>query len=214
MGKIKQGIMGGFSGKVGPVIGSSWKGKAIIKARALSYNDRNSQAQQEVRARFALLNSFCSANVAFLNEGFRGLANGITALNAAFSVNYHSAITGTFPDYTIDYSKVTVASGSLSLPYAIAGTADSNTNTVNITWSDNSGIGNAKSDDGLMLLVYNATLDDSLAMFDLAKRSDRTASATIPTAWGTNEFYVWAAMRSADGTSISKSFYVGTFSIS
>ncbi len=58
MGKIKQGILGGFSGKVGPVIGTSWKGKAIIKARPLSHNDRNSVAQQEQRAKFSLVSKF------------------------------------------------------------------------------------------------------------------------------------------------------------
>ena len=31
MGIIKQGVPGGFSGKVGTVIGSSWKGIAVMR---------------------------------------------------------------------------------------------------------------------------------------------------------------------------------------
>ena len=31
MGKIKQGILGGFRGKVGTVIGASWNGIAYMK---------------------------------------------------------------------------------------------------------------------------------------------------------------------------------------
>ena len=31
MGKINQGILGGFSGKVGTVVGGSWKGTAYMR---------------------------------------------------------------------------------------------------------------------------------------------------------------------------------------
>lgn len=49
MGKIKQGILGGFSGKVGSVVGSSWKGIAVMRAEALSYNDQKTAKQIEMR---------------------------------------------------------------------------------------------------------------------------------------------------------------------
>ncbi|MDP9040682.1 MAG: DUF6266 family protein [Bacteroidota bacterium] len=32
MGTIVKGILGGFSGKVGTVVGSSWKGLAVMKS--------------------------------------------------------------------------------------------------------------------------------------------------------------------------------------
>lgn len=36
MGTIKQGILGGFSGKVGTVIGGSWKGISYMRLQAQS----------------------------------------------------------------------------------------------------------------------------------------------------------------------------------
>ena len=36
MGTIKQGILGGFSGKVGTVIGGSWKGISYMRSQAQS----------------------------------------------------------------------------------------------------------------------------------------------------------------------------------
>ena len=49
MGTIKRGILGGFSGKLGSVVGSSWKGIAVVKKRPLSVaqpvTDRKSKAQ-------------------------------------------------------------------------------------------------------------------------------------------------------------------------
>ena len=32
MGKTKLGILDGFSGKVGPVVGMNWKGKQVLRS--------------------------------------------------------------------------------------------------------------------------------------------------------------------------------------
>ena len=45
MGKIKQGILGGFRGKVGTVIGASWNGIAYMRGLPQSTKDRKSAAQ-------------------------------------------------------------------------------------------------------------------------------------------------------------------------
>ena len=45
MGKIKQGILGGFKGKVGTVIGSSWNGIAYMRGLPQSTKDCKSAAQ-------------------------------------------------------------------------------------------------------------------------------------------------------------------------
>ena len=49
MGKIKQGILGGFKGKVGTVIGSSWNGIAYMRGIPQSTKDRKSAAQMAQR---------------------------------------------------------------------------------------------------------------------------------------------------------------------
>ena len=52
MGKIKQGILGGFTGKVGTVIGSSWNGIAYMKGLPQSQKDPKTAAQMRQRAFF------------------------------------------------------------------------------------------------------------------------------------------------------------------
>ena len=52
MGKIKQGILGGFKGKVGTVIGSSWNGIAYIRGLAQSVKNPKTAAQLQQRAYF------------------------------------------------------------------------------------------------------------------------------------------------------------------
>lgn len=55
MGTIKQGILGGFSGKVGTVIGSSWKGISYMKGRAQSTKNPKTAAQTMQRTYFKQL---------------------------------------------------------------------------------------------------------------------------------------------------------------
>ena len=52
MGKIKQGILGGFKGKVGTVIGASWNGIAYMKGLPQSQKDPKSAAQMRQRTFF------------------------------------------------------------------------------------------------------------------------------------------------------------------
>ncbi len=52
MGKIKQGILGGFKGKVGTVIGASWNGIAYMKGLPQSQKDPKTAAQMRQRTFF------------------------------------------------------------------------------------------------------------------------------------------------------------------
>lgn len=72
MGIIKRGILGGFQNKVGPVVGTSWKGISVIKSRPVTVANPNTQLQQEQRTAMrqiaAYLRSFGLDNVRLLNN--------------------------------------------------------------------------------------------------------------------------------------------------
>lgn len=61
MAKIKQGILGGFSGKVANVVGTSWKGRAVMKSQPLSVANPKTEAQQEQRGKFSKVAELASA---------------------------------------------------------------------------------------------------------------------------------------------------------
>lgn len=52
MAKLKQGILGGISGTVGNVVGSSWKGIDVIKSKPLSVANPKTTAQTAQRTKF------------------------------------------------------------------------------------------------------------------------------------------------------------------
>lgn len=61
MGVIKRGILGGFSGKVANVVGSSWKGIAVIRALPLSVNNPRTAGQVKQRTAFSEVSKFASS---------------------------------------------------------------------------------------------------------------------------------------------------------
>ena len=60
MGKIKQGILGGFRGTVGTVIGSSWNGIAYMKGKPQSVKNPRTDAQVQQRTFFKELHGLVS----------------------------------------------------------------------------------------------------------------------------------------------------------
>ena len=154
MGTINQGILGGFSGKVGTVIGGSWKGINYMRGKAASISNPQTEAQLDQRARFGAALKFLQPLTAFLRVGFKNYAVRMTAFNSAMSYNLNNALTGTYPDYSIDYASALVSRGSLpgALNPEISSTAAS---VIDFTWDDNSTDSNATTDDKVLLVVYN-----------------------------------------------------------
>ena len=83
MGKIKQGILGGFKGKVGTVIGSSWNGIAYMKGLPQSVKNSKSAAQIVQRDFFKEVQGLASQLTAEqLNFLFPSSPKGMTRRNA------------------------------------------------------------------------------------------------------------------------------------
>ena len=54
MAIIKRGILGGFSNKIGNVVGTSWKGISVMRSLPQSVHNPKTEAQEEQRTNFAV----------------------------------------------------------------------------------------------------------------------------------------------------------------
>jgi len=106
MGTIKKGILGGFSGKVGTVVGASWKGIAYMRSLPQKVKNPRTLGQRMQRSKFALTLALLQPMTAFLRTGWKLYAHKQSPFNAAMSYAINNAVTGTYPDYDIDPSKV------------------------------------------------------------------------------------------------------------
>ena len=179
MGIIKQGILGGFSGKVGSVIGSSWKGISTMRGIAASVANPQTSGQLAQRQKFSLVMGFLQPLAEFLKTGFKSFAVKMTGVNAAMGYNLRHAVQGAYPDCTIDYANALVARGNLagSLNQAAAAGA---AGTIVFTWDDNSDEVGASAGDKALLVVYNPAKHQAVTVNGLTERSTGTQSVTVP----------------------------------
>jgi hypothetical protein len=89
MGKINGGILGGFSGKVGAVVGGFHKGTAYMREHKIPSNP-NTQLQQAARENMAFIMGHGRANKnAIIDLGFNHVTKGkkISAINRFIQLN-------------------------------------------------------------------------------------------------------------------------------
>ena len=134
MGRISKGILGGFSGKVGTVVGGNWKGIDYMRSQSFTRRSNFSQAQLEQQAKFALSVKFLQPISALVEETFRDFAIKMSGQNNALRYTLKNAVTGSFPSFTIDYTMALVSRGDL--PNALSPAVATAAGAVNFTWTD------------------------------------------------------------------------------
>lgn len=207
MGTIKQGILGGFSGKVGTVVGGTWKGIHYMRSLPSSVRNPRTPGQVKQRTKFSIMIEFLKPLTPFLRIGFKNYANRQTAFNAAMSYNVNNAVDGEVPDLELDFPKILVSRGSL-LPAENAAAVASE-GSLNFTWNDNSGVGNASAGDLAMPLVFNSDKGESVFSTEAGERSAGSATMNIPDSWMGDTVEIYLGFISEDGTMVANSAYLG-----
>jgi hypothetical protein len=212
MGTINQGILGPFSGKVGSVVGGSWKGIAYMRGIAASVANPQTDAQLNQRQKFSVTMHFLKPISEFLKTGFKAYAVKMTGINAGMSYNIKNALTGTYPNYAIDYPNALVARGNLAgaLNQVAASTV---AGTVHFTWDDNSGEISASALDKTLLVVYNPAQNQAVTISQLAERADGTQTITVPDSFSGDLVQCYIAFINVDGAMVSNSAFAGAVTV-
>lgn len=211
MAQFSKGVLGGFSGKVGTVIGSNWKGIDCIRSLPAKKKNRQfSQKQLEQQAKFAIVTQFLSSFNTLLMESFQRPVKGMTNINDSVSDVLKRSITGNYPNYSIAFEQVLLTQGRLpnvNNPAATAGT----TGKINFTWTDNQGIGKATGDDQSLLIVYCQELDT--VVYRKSGSRDVGTDVIDVSLFSGKQVHTWIAFLSADGKDLSNSLHTGMVTV-
>lgn len=211
MGTIKKGILGGFSGKVGTVVGASWKGIDYIRSMPLSVRNPKTIGQLKQRGRFSLVVKFVSTILPVVSAGFRQSAGaGKSAYTAAVSYNINNAVVGEYPMVKLDFAKVAVARGALYGANTMTTACEGG--GLTFTWGTEV-FNNASSNDALMVLAYNPERNEAAYNLSAGIRSEGTASLALPPAWDGEEVETFAAFISEDARMASDTLYGGKHAV-
>jgi hypothetical protein len=211
MGTINGGVLGGFNGKVGAVIGSHWKGKAVMRGKSTAKRAKSSALQLEQQAKFTLMVDFLQAIVDFLNMSYKKAAVQMSGYNKAISANIQFAITGTYPDFKVDFPKVQLSKGSLpgfTAPTAASAAAGK----LTFTWTDNSQIKGALSSDLVYVAAYNEEQKHWILNDAAAARNAGTFILDL-TGYSGKQVQTYIGLISADGKKASAGMYTGAVTV-
>lgn len=212
MAKINIGILGGFIGKVGAVVGYIVDGKAIIKALppAVRRDPTDKQARQQ--SMMAITIKFLLSMFDYVKVGWAAHCHGMTELNAASSYILKNAFIDDNEETKLDYRRVLISRGEL--PHRVHNVSASILDcVVSLAWEDNSIVAEANEDDVSMPLAYN--IDKGLSAFDLSGGS-RASSSTrleLPADWLGDSVVIYLAFRSPDFARVSDSFYISRLTV-
>ena len=211
MGKINLGILGSFSGKVGNVVGGSWKGISYMRAKASSVANPRTDGQIGQRSKFALVLGILKPITGFIRVGYKRYTTKQTAFNAAMSYILNNAITGTFPDFSVDLSKVLVSRGNLTTASNAAVLATGG--SIGLTWDDNSSANMANATDKALVLVLNPLRAE--AVYETAGNARTTGAQEIavPAEWLGESVEVFLGFITEDGKDLANSVYLGSVEV-
>ncbi len=212
MGTIKKGILGGFSGKVGNVIGANWRGLDVMRSLPKKNSAEPTEAQVEQRLKFGLVMAFISPLKGILDKAFGNAQGSKSKFNLATSYHIQQAIMGTMPNLTLDYSKVVMTKGELLGPKAPT-VALNNPAEVQFNWQDNSDTGLSAADDEAVFLVYNPVKKLYVLEEGTFKREDLSATLQVPLIFSGDVVHCWMGYLSADEKDAATSVYLGEYTI-
>ncbi|MFD1014617.1 DUF6266 family protein [Winogradskyella rapida] len=212
MATFDKGILGGFSGKVGNVVGSRWRGKNIMRSLPTRGNYTPSVKQLEQREKFKTVIQFLTPIVPVLDLYFGNKQGDKSRYNLATSYHITEAVIDTGLGFAIDYTKVLISKGDLRGIDAGAVAAAAG-QTLNFTWADNSGQGNASAFDDFMVVVFAPGLDEFYSNLAVDTRDATSASVSLPAYWTGQDVEIWAAFNKPDTKLAATSSYLGTVTL-
>lgn len=195
MGVILSGILGGFSGKVGPVVGGKWKDVDYMRSYVIPANP-NTLAQQTQRTRFAVVVENAKALLTGLLQPYWDYYfSNMSGFNAFVSRAVKLDI-----GETQILAGTPASVGTLEPVYSAACVYTTGSGNCAFTWDD-SIFGNGQNTDKMLLLVYNKNTKQILGMDDADTRVGGGGLVVVDTGLDeTNLLFACFPYRGSGGT--------------
>ncbi|MBO9573750.1 MAG: hypothetical protein J7497_16310 [Chitinophagaceae bacterium] len=210
MARLNKGILGGISGLVGTVIGSTWRGIPYIRSKGPDTRENSSDKQKAQQSKFSLTTAFLHTMKDLLQIGYKNQAYQMTEVNAALSHIMKNAVQENNGAYELLYPLVEISRGSLpNAPLAVA--AAGNAELINFTWVNNSGLGKAKATDKAILVAHCPALKQTI----WSKQVLRSAGAAVLEApdFSGQTVQTWLSFVTEDEKDIATSVFTGAVNV-
>jgi hypothetical protein len=195
MATLNRGILGGIKGKIGNVVGSSWKGISTLKSLPLSVANPRTAGQVAQRTKMTAVVAVGQILASTTIETFfQRLAVKMSGFNLFVKTNiaaFDSLGALIAENFKISYGKLLEVVWTSSV-------ADDSANTITLVWDGREGTGNALAGDLVEVVWYNVDQDYWKSSYVGVARSVDTAVLSDTTMVAGDELLIYLAIRRAD----------------
>lgn len=207
MARYKDSLLGGLSGKIGPVVMYVRNGTQVVRSNP-KQRDPKSPKQLAHRMKFALVNQRLSPLKTIIDVGYK---NSDKTYRTLIGEAYREAIMGEYPDFSLDYSKIQISEGNIALPRHVTIEMGENPDTVNFRWDPAivREVRTSRDNDQVNIVCLDATGKYAFHELNAARRSHGSASLEMPHAsWHPASSHFWMFLTSYDSRFHSNSLYI------
>jgi hypothetical protein len=209
MAVIKKGILGGFKGKAGDVVGYRLMDQDIMRGMPELRTTKASSKEKGNRWKFKISQAWLQPITEVLRIGFAGYKPNCHGFNGAKSFISHHAVHGLDPFQYVDPALVCISHGKL---YAGTGLKAEITaeKKVLFSWDKE---GPFAYNDRAIALAYDVNGKNAIYDIGLAKRTMGEASLQLDDDFSGTETHVYLGFVTEDRKERSISKYLGMFLI-
>ena len=199
--------MGPFSGKVGNVVGASWKGIDYMRSLPRKSDKPLTEAQLAQLSKMVLFRRFLFAINGLVVRGFQNFDQ-YTPMNAALSYNMTEAVTGSSPKFEINFPNLVFNRGNLQGGYLPVVTSPE-VATLNFNWENGIFCPYSAVDDEVVLVVYDPIRKEFCYLTEGYSRADGSAWIILPYNFSGHHVHCYLNFYSQDRKISSTNQYLG-----
>jgi len=207
MAIVQNPITGRTKKKFGTAVFAKQFGKNTMRTKPIEVKNPKTLLQKQQRSKFSIMVEFSRMFLGFIRIGFKQVAIEMSAFNMFMKTNIYDVITGVYPTYSIDFTKVIVTKGTLTGADTPTATADA-LHKVTINWIDNTGTGDALATDKAMALIINYDKKQVVQDTTTKTRVDATNQLNVPLAWVGDTVHVYLSFMTATGNKVADSLFL------
>lgn len=208
MARLNQGILGGISGKIGNVVGSSWKGIAVIKSKPLSVSNPRTAGQIAQRS---AMSTIVAASTVLLSDSVKPLWDRFAQRKSGYNAFVQANISNCDGDGLIIPSSFVLAKGKMQAPEINSAVASQGSQEIVVFFPTTSGDPFALSTDLAYAVAYSAT--HKMWFYNPIKTARDFGETVIVFDDMVNigeTLHIYLVFKRADGTVVSSTGYEST----
>ncbi|HET8828446.1 MAG TPA: DUF6266 family protein [Pelobium sp.] len=212
MAKYQFGINGPFTGKLGTVVGCTWKGIPYMRSLPKKRTTQVSEAERLNREKFATAQLWLKPLTAFLRVGFKGYQERMEGFTAAKSYLLKNALELQDGIFWVNPERALLSYGTLEMPIEVGVELRDNFE-LKFWWSAGERLKVSSARDQAMMVAYCLAEKEVIYETHGAFRETRTDKLTLPAHFKGKNVLVYLAFVAGDRTSQSNSVFLGEVTV-